>query len=269
MKRIVILLSLVLLATSAGHAETIKIGGSGSMIPLVTQIGKAYMKKYPQDTVDVNQKSLGQPGGIAALSAGAIDIALSAMELTAEQSKLPVQPVEIALVAGVIAVSGNVNVRNISSQQLCDIYAGKINNWKQLGGADAPIKALTRPESDSTKLNFRKAFACMTNLKEAAEITSLAKSHDMEDALGSRPNAIGPVDSIALSRAKGKFRALKIDGKSPEGLAAGNWPFKLHNNLVLAKKRSEAVNRFLGFFKSPEGQAIIRGNKAVPVPISF
>ncbi|WP_054693171.1 substrate-binding domain-containing protein [Geotalea toluenoxydans] len=114
------------------------------------------MKKNPKDAIEVNPKSMGQPGGIAALNAGAIDIAMSAMPITAEQAKLKVEQFEIARVAGIVAVNKNVTATNLTSQQLCDIYAGKIKNWKQVGGADAPIAALTRPESDSTKAMFRR-----------------------------------------------------------------------------------------------------------------
>jgi len=269
MKKIILMLALSTFFASTASAETIKIGGSGSMIPLLTQLGKAYMKKYPQDSVEVNQKSMGQPGGIAALNAGALDIAMSAMDLTTEQTKLGLKPMEVAQVAGVVAVSANVTAKDLTSQQLCDIYSGKIKNWKQVGGADAPIMAFTRPESDSTKVSFRKAFACMVNLKEVPEIMNLAKSQDMQSALETKPNSIGPVDAIALSMAKGKFKALKIDGKSPEGMASGKWPFVLHNNLVLGKNQGDAVKRFLGFIKSPEGQSIIKGDKAIPVPFSF
>lgn len=269
MKILLVLLAFVLCATTTARAETIRIGGSGSMIPLLTEIGKAYMKKYPMDTVEVTQKSLGQPGGIAALNAGAIDIAMSAMELTVEQKKLAVTPLEIARVAGVIAVSSNVTVKEITSKQFCDIYAGKIRNWKQLGGGDALINAYTRPESDSTKHSLRAAFPCMLNLAEAPEIINLAKHQDMINALTSKPNSIGALDSISLADAQGKFKALKVDGKSHEGLASGQWPFVLHNNLVLGKNRSEAVKRFIGFIRSPEGAAVIKADKAIPQPFTF
>lgn len=267
MKKVILLAALTIFAASSVQAETIKIGGSGSMIPLLTNMGKAYVKKYPKDSVEVNQKSMGQPGGIAALNAGAIDIAMSAMPITAEQAKLNIQQFEIARVAGVIAVNSSVTATNLTSQQLCDIYTGKIKNWKLVGGADAPIAALTRPESDSTKFMFRKGLACMASAKEAPEILNLPKSVDMFNALGKTKNAIGPVDSIALEDAAGKFKAIKIDGKSPE--VSDKWPFILRNNLVLGKKRSEAVGRFMNFVKSREGQAVILSEKAVPTAFNF
>jgi phosphate transport system substrate-binding protein len=264
MKKALVIIAAVLLLAGMAQAETIKIGGSGSMIPLLTELGKAYMKKNPKDTVEVNQKSMGQPGGIAAVSAGAIDIAMSGMDLTAEQLKLPLLPLEIARVAGVVAVSNDVTVKSITSKQLCDIYSGKITNWKQLGGADAQINAITRPESDSTKVNFRKGFACMANLVEAPHIPNMPKAVDMVSALEIRKSAIGPVDSIALMNSGGKFKQIKIDGKGYEDLASGKWPFILHNNLVLGKNRGDGVKRFLNFIKSAEGQAIIKKDKAIP-----
>jgi phosphate transport system substrate-binding protein len=192
---------------------------------------------------------------------------MSAMPITAEQAKLGVEQYEIAKVAGVIAVNPSVTATNLTSQQLCDIYAGKITNWKQVGGADAPIAALTRPESDSTKVMFRKGVACLAGVKEAANIPNLPKSADMFNALVSTKNSIGPVDTIALEDAAGKFKAIKIDGKYPE--VSDKWPFILRNNLVLGKNRGEAVKRFMNFVKSPEGQAVIKNEKGVPISFKF
>lgn len=269
MKKFVITLLLTTLTASVANADTIKIGGSGSMIPMLTALGKAYVKKNPKDSVEVNQKSMGQPGGIAALNAGAVDIAMSAMPISAEQSKLAVEPFEIAKVAGVIAVNSSVTATSLTSQQLCDIYTGKIRNWKQVGGVDAPISAFTRPESDSTKMMFRKAFACMNTLKEAGDIINIPKSADMFTSLSNTKNSIGPVDSIALGDAAGKFKEIKIDGKGHDQMTSGGWQFVLKNNLVLGKNRGEAVKRFMSFVKSPEGQAVIKSEKAVPTQFKF
>lgn len=269
MKKVVLLFALAAFTSTVAQAETIKIGGSGSMIPMVTTLAKAYMKKNPKESVEVNQKSMGQPGGIAALNAGAIDVAMSAMPITPDQAKLQVEPFEIARVAGVVGVNSSVTATNLTSQQLCDIYSGKIRNWKEVGGADGQIVALTRPESDSTKVMFRKAIACMAKLQESPQILNLPKSADMHNSLSSTKNAIGPVDSIALGDSAGKFKEIKVDGKSHTMLANGNWPFVLKNTLVLKKGHGEAVNRFMRFIISPEGQGIIKSEKAIPTPFKL
>lgn len=269
MRNVLLFLVLALLAATEARAETVRVGGSGSMIPLLTKLGKACVKKHPKIMVEVNQKSMGQPGGIAALNAGVIDIAMSAMPISPEQARLQVDQFEIARVAGVVAVSSNVTATNLTSRQLCDIYAGKIKNWKLVGGADAPIAAYTRPESDSTKIMFRKSVACMVGMSEAPEILNLPKSSDMHSVLSSTRNSIGPVDSIALANAAGKFKEIKVDGLSHDNMQSGNWPFVLHNNLVLRKNRSEAVKQFMNFIKSPEGQEIIKREHAIPTAFTF
>jgi phosphate transport system substrate-binding protein len=179
---------------------------------------------------------------------------------------LQIKVYEIAKVAGVVAVTNDVSVTNISSQQLCDIYSGKIKNWKQVGGKDSAILVMTRPESDSTKLRFRKSFACMANLQEPPDVVNLAKSAEMFTALQTKKSAIGIVDGIAMSDAAGKFKAIKIDGNGYEKHESGQWPYGLRNHLVVRRtENKEAVNMFLEFMKTAEVQSIIKKNKATPM----
>lgn len=266
-KLLLIVLALITPFAAAAHAENIRLAGSGQMVPLITELGKGYMKKHPQDTVEVNQKSLGQVGGVMAVNNGAIDIAMSARRLDRNEKMLPVQAYEIAIVPGLFAVNSSVAVKALTSRQICDIYGGKIRNWREVGGADAPIVALTRPESDSTKIAVRQGVACFKDLKEHGDVVPLPKAKDMFNALTTKPGAIGMIDTSALSDAGGKAKALKLDGRDVS--PASHWPI-LHNyNLVVGKNRGEAVKRFLQFIRTPEGQSIIKKEKAVPVNFSL
>src|SRR5262245_12881434 len=66
----------------AARADTVTLAGSGGMIPLLTELGKAYMKRHPGEVIDVSPQSLTQSGGILAVKSGAIDIGMSARNLT-------------------------------------------------------------------------------------------------------------------------------------------------------------------------------------------
>jgi phosphate transport system substrate-binding protein len=244
-------------------AETIKIAGSGQMLPLATELGQAYSKKYPGDVVLVNPKSLGQRGGVQAVADGSIDIATSARRLDDEEKRLPVTAYEVASVAGIFAVNPSVTVKGLTSKQICGIYSGRITNWKQVGGQDAPIVVLTRPETDSTKIVMRRRLHCFAKVKESARVIVKEKSRDMVVCLMNTPNAIGMTDVINLTNSGGRMLALKLDGKDITSSVSG--PIQHYYNFVLSNKPRAVDLRFMEFLRSPEGQAVIRQQKANPI----
>lgn len=73
-------------------------------------------------------------------------------------------------------------------------------------------------------------------------------------------------DVVNLDNAGGKFVALKLDGK--DTTSSVNGPLLHYYNLVLNKKPGPADLRFMQFVKSPEGQKIIRQEKAHPFSTS-
>lgn len=267
MKRILLSIVLVLSFSLSVNAETIKIAGSGQMLPLAMELAKGYMKKHPGDVVEVNPKSLGQKNGVLAVSEGYIDIATSARRLSAEEKALGVRAYEIATVAGVFAVHASVPVKGLTSQQICDIYSGKIRNWKEVGGPNAQIVVFTRPEKDSTKILMRSQIPGFAKVQEPADIDVKPKSKNMVDALSTTPYSIGMTDAVNLDNAGGKFIALKVDGK--DTTSSANSPLLHHYNLVLYKNPSPADLRFMQFVKSPEGQKIIKQEKAHPLKLDL
>ncbi len=258
-------------AAVAVNAEIVTVGGSGGMIPLLTTLGEAYMKKHPQDEIQVNPNSLTQSGGILAAKTGAVDIGMSARQLDARELSYSVDSYHIADVAAGVAVHSNVTVKTITSKQLCAIYSGKIHNWRELGGHDAKIVVFTRPDSDSTKQAFRQAIPCFNELRETPEVISMFTSNAMLAVLQRTPDSIGIIDSIALEQSRGRARLLRLDGKSAtaEEVAGGRWPIIKRYTLVLGKDRSKAVDRFMRFIKSREGAALISKHNSLPITFPY
>jgi len=259
----------ILMISFPALAGTLKVAGSGGLISLVTELADAYMKKHPETRIEVKQKSIEAKGGIFGAASGRLDIGMAARNLKESEKELGLEVHEIARVALVIGVNAETvkAPQGITSRQLCDIYKGKIANWKELGGADAPVKPLTRPDEDSTKVTVRKSIPCFLNLKEPTTVVVMPKSKDMFRALSRTANAIGLTDLVAVFKAAGKIRALQLDGisPSPETVAKGKWPVVKHMNLVLGKKRSREAYDFIRFIRSAEGRRIIEKNQAVPV----
>lgn len=266
MRKYIPMLTLTLSFLSAGylHAETIKVAGSGGMIALVTPIAKAYMSKNPGVTVEVNQNSLGKEGGVMALNKGAIDIAMLST-IAASDRSLPFEFTPLAIVPSVFAVHPSVTVKSLTGSQVCDIYSGKIKNWKEVGGANAPIVVLTRPENESAKIAIRQGLPCFSSLKELPTAISLAKAKDMSETLAKTPNAIGMLNTVMLDEAKGKIVAPKFDGKDVAQMNPATWSMKVTSYLASKKTANEAVHKFLTFMKSAEAKKIIRQEKGIPV----
>jgi phosphate transport system substrate-binding protein len=268
---IVIVFSLLFTSIGAANAETVTVAGSGGMIPLVTALAAAHMKKYPQDEILVNKNSLTQSGGILAAKNGAVDIGMSARSLEGKELNFTVDAYHIANVAATVAIHNTVKVRNITAKQFCAIYSGKITNWKELGGHDARISVFTRPDSDSTKQAFRKGISCFSELLESPEVLNMQHSNAMLSALQVTPDSIGIIDAIALEQSQGKAKPMKLDGRtaSPEEVANGNWPIVKKYTLVIGTNRKAAVDRFMRFIKSREGAALITRNNGVPVNFTY
>jgi len=245
------------------NAETIRIAGSGQMLPLASELAAAYLKKYPSDQVLVNPNSLGQRGGVQAVSEGLIDIATSARRLDNDERKLQVKEYVFANVAGFFAVNPSVSIGSLTSKQICAIYSGKIRNWKEVGGPDAAIVAFTRPEVDSTKIVMRRHLPGFAKLQEPPHIISVQKSRDLILGLMKTPYSIGMTDATNLSKFEGKIVALRLDGRDITSSITG--PIQHRYCFVLKKKPRPVDLRFMEFVYSPEGQAITRNNKAYPI----
>ena len=267
----VIAMFLPLCLVTAVNAETITIAGSGGMIPLMTMLADAYMKKHPGDIVHVKKNSITQSGGVLAAMSGAVDIGMSARHVARHEIDASVAAYHIADVAATVAVHSNVRVTNLSSQQLCAIYAGKITNWREVGGHDAQITVLTRPESDSTKMALRDGIDCFKGLQETGAALNMFKSNDMLTTLQRVADTIGIIDVIALEQARGKAQPVKLDGRNPSAdeITAGRWPVVKHYTLVVGKTRKKAVDRFMRFIKSREGSALISRHNGIPLNFTY
>lgn len=265
-KIILAALFVVTVLSPPAGAETIRIAGSGGMILLMNDLAQAYMKKNPGETVEVDQKSLGTVGGVLAVRDGVIDIGMTAKRLSRQLKSLKLNEFEIARVPVEFGINGNVALKGLSDRQICDLYAGKIGNWRLLGGADAPVVLLSRPDSDSTYLAVAEGLSCFAAMKPNDRVRVLLKSNEMAEELARTSNAIGMVDSVTILKSGGKIRPLALNGQKAtrEAVAKGSWPMVKEFTLVLGKRKTPAIRRFLQFIRSPQGKAIITRNDALP-----
>ncbi|MDO8303117.1 MAG: phosphate ABC transporter substrate-binding protein, partial [Sedimentisphaerales bacterium] len=149
--------ALVMCSMSAPAAEKsgiLQIDGSTTVGPIADAFAEVFKKKYQDATFTV--KKTGSGDGAAALIDGRCDIATMSRFMKAEEIKKAVDkgvfPTAhaIAMDGVCVIVHPSNPVTNLTKQQIHDIYTGKITNWKELGGVDMKIVAITRDSSSGT-----------------------------------------------------------------------------------------------------------------------
>lgn len=264
-KMIILGLAVVLLASLVTGCverpeETLVITGSTSVAPVGELWAEAFMEAHPHVRVDVH--SLGSTAGIVGAYEGTNDIGMSSRYLRGDELGFGLSTRVAARDAIVAIVHPDNPVDELTTEQLYRIYAGEITNWKEVGGPDAPITAITREEGSGT----RGAFEDMVMDDEpiyAGTITLIG-------AGGVRAGVVGNPDAIAYISLWGvdeTVRALKIDGVMPtvDTVLAGDFEIARPYLLVTLGEPDELEEKFLDFVLSEEGQAIVRDKGLVPV----
>ena len=133
--------------------EQLVISGSNTMLEVGNAWAEAFMAKFGGE---ITLNGQGSGVGIADMINKTNDIANASRKIKDEEAEeakaagVDVKEFTVLFDGISIIVSKNINITEISIQQLSDIYIEKITNWKEIGGPDAPIVAYARDSSSGT-----------------------------------------------------------------------------------------------------------------------
>ena len=247
--------------------EKVVLDGSTGVMPLASAIAKAFQAKHP-DVVFELGKGLGTKARFRALSERKIDVALASHGLRVDDlTKQGMVVHEVARIAVVFGVNDSVSVTSLSGQQVCEIYLGRITNWKELGGPDLEIAARTRPDSEVDTEVVRAGVPCLKDLKMPEQVKVMPKSGHMAKELSSVPGAIGMTSMTVVEQSKGRIKAVALDEAVPtaENVKRGSYALVRKSFFVTRVSPSPGVARFIEFTLSATGAEVITANGAVPI----
>ncbi len=231
---------------------------------VVDEVAKAWQKAGHGR---VELQPFNTASGIDAVLSGRADIAGSARgsDGSAEDAKLKFVPV--AWDALVIITNAANPVRSLTLKQVHDIYYGRIHNWNEVGGRNAPIDvyAVASP-GDGVEFSLRKLLFGRGNQPVAAP-RLYVNTHQLEAGVRLNPNGMGAA-TLSDVRGNRKLKVLAINGISPSvaNIADGSYPLYTPLYLVINPHNPKAkqVEDFIDFVQTGAGSTALRRHAVLP-----
>lgn len=232
----------------------IKILGSNTVFVLfqATGLDKVFMKKNKK--VKIHLEGPGSSVGIKALMDGKVTLAMSSRALKHNEAAAGLKAIPIAHEALVMVVNKKNKVKALTTEQIKGIYLGKITNWKEVGGADAPIMPVARTSASGTYEYFRLTF--LGEKETYAPVVKHYESHGLvQQAVVQNPNAVA---YLALNAAKG-VKFLTVDGKlaNKANVKKGIYPVVRPLFLVTKGEPTGLSKAFIDWVLGKEGQKVV------------
>ncbi|MFZ2488568.1 MAG: phosphate ABC transporter substrate-binding protein [Anaerolineae bacterium] len=267
-------------ASSDGSGQrTIQNKGSDTMVNLALAWAETYRTEKPEVAIAVTGGGSGT--GIAALINGTVDIANASREMkeneVEEARANGIEPVEHRVAIDALAVIVNLDnpVNQLTIDQLADIFTGRITNWKEVGGADAPIVLVSRETNSGTHVYFLEQVVRKGDSKSedifAPQTLLMPSSVGITSEIQRNPRAIG-YDGLGYVTEHEKMIAVAQDANSPFVLPSvasgsdGSYPIARGLYMYTAGEPAGAIADYLSWIAGPEGQQIVADLGFVPLP---
>jgi len=261
---VVAILSFGSLFGTAG-ADTLKIEGSTTVLPIAQKAAEAFMKANPG--VNVSVSGGGSGNGIKAIVDGTIDVATSSRFIKdkeiANAVKNNIYPVPFAVaydcIVPVVHPSNPVN--DLTIDQLKGIYEGKIRNWKEVGGDDLQIVVISRDTSSGTYEIWEEKVLQGSRVSPAAMLQ--ASSGAVVQAVSKNRYAIA---YVGLSYLNKDVKATKVNGVEASLETAAAFPVSRPLFMFTKGWPTGTTLQFMNFLLHPrKGQQIVSEAGYIPL----
>ena len=180
-------------------ADTVKLHGATTVINVVIDKHRNAVQQSTGHTLEIVGNATGK--GLVDLVDGKADASLSSEPLeiavaaaktagkTVDQSKLQMHEVQKDEIVFVVHPSNPVT--KLSWEQLRDIHTGKITNWKDVGGKDAPINVYSDALTGGTRAMVK--MVVMGGAEYSPSVRSLTSVKRVAELVARDPNGVGGV----------------------------------------------------------------------------
>jgi phosphate transport system substrate-binding protein len=244
-------------ATVSGQdaAGSLAIAGNGPELPVIEKLARTFEKLNPRAYLDVVWDTNSKP--VEMVKSGQAQIAVTG----ADDPDLKATQIAWDGIAVIVNMSNH--TKEVTTQQVAEIFSGKVKFWSDLGGPETKVLIIDRPKSG----NLRNAFEQQTGLAgKMADGSKVVGADDkaIKTVVGTLPPqsavtfiSLGPaLEAVASGVA---VRLLPVDKVEPEKPTVKDGRYKLRRPVLLLTKKDVAplAAAFAAYAASPEGQKIV------------
>lgn len=234
----------------AADASKVTAVGSTALQPLVEQAAAQFQTENSKVTVDVQGGGSGT--GLSQVQAKAVSVGNSDVFAEEKEGVDAKQLVDhkVAVVGMAPVVNKDVEVKNLSMDQLKGIFTGEITNWNEVGGQDEEIVVINRAKGSGTRATFE------TNVLKGAEAVTTQE----QDSNGTVQKVVettpGAISYLAFSYINDQIKSVSIDNVAPteKNVTTNDWKIWSYEHMYTNGKAKGATNKFLAYMNSKSVQ---------------
>jgi len=254
----------VTLLSSSVEAEVsgnLIVAGNGPEQTTIESLARAFEKANPRAYIDVLWEDHSKP--VEMVKTGDAHLAVTGSE---DPSLMATQIAWDGI--GILVHLSNFT-KEVTKQQIADVYSGKVKEWSELGGPETKILLIDRPKNQNIRDAFERQLGINGKIPDNAKV--IAKDDKViKTVVGTLP----PMSAIAyISLSQGlavvtsgvAVRLLPVDKVEPEvpTVKDGRYPLRRPVLLLSKKDPNPLIDAFVQFAQSAAGRQII-GESYIP-----
>ena len=260
----------IAVADIAAAQQVISVGGTGTGTLLIQRVVDAYSKSRRGVQVTAVMPPLGSNGGLRAVSAGAIQIAVVTFPtIHAAQSENVAAGKAIPWARTPFVFTGRdlPSGTKLQMGQVANIYAGRVTEWQD----GKQVRLITRTERESDTRILR---AISPEMNEAVTL-SLKRSGlpfaendiDNQQLLERTPGSFGAIGLGQVLLTESPLKPASLNGVQPsmKSLQSGAYPLEKPLFLVISSTPSAVTLDLVQYLQSPEAMKIVGRYGFIPM----
>jgi len=246
---------------SSGNNATVSISGSTSVGPLAEKLAAKYTET---DNTNIEINQIGSSAGITNAISGVSEIGMSSRDLKEEEVASGLNEVIIAYDGIVVVTHPSNKVKDLTMEQVKQIFTGEVTNWSEFGGDDLEIVVVSREDGSGSRDAFQEIVDYSSG--ELIRNSIIASGNgNIKTTVANNKHAVG---FISFEYIDENISTININGVEATAENVLQEKYSLSRPFLFVYKEgqlTEAGQHFIDFILSEEGQLIAAEAGAIPI----